>query len=171
MTEPIHIVDYNPDWPRRFAAEAEIVCAALGPLCLRLEHVGSTAVPGLAAKPIIDMAVECAVYPPDAAVIAALAAAGYGHRGEFGVAGRHFFSKGEPRAFHLHLVPAQGEVARRQVAFRDFLRSNPAAAREYSAIKRLAAEGRVLESSDYVQAKAPFVEAALAQWAGLLDGL
>jgi GrpB-like predicted nucleotidyltransferase (UPF0157 family) len=163
MAEFIHIVEYDPEWPARFEREAALVRTALGTCCAGIEHVGSTAVPGLAAKPIIDMAVECSIYPPEAGLIAALAGLGYRHRGEFGVVGRHFFSKGRPRTFHLHLLPVGGEVGQRQIAFRDFLRNHPEAAREYASVKRQAAEGRVLESADYVQAKGPFVAAILSQ--------
>lgn len=163
MAAFIHICPYDPAWPARYAQESARVQAALGGRCRRIEHVGSTAVPGLAAKPIIDMVLECEVYPPDGGVIAALAERGYAHRGEFGVVGRHFFSKGDPRAFHLHVVPLGGEVAVHMIAFRDYLRGHPAAAREYETVKQAAARGRVLESADYVAAKGPFVSGVLAQ--------
>lgn len=162
MTELIHIEPYDPDWPLRFTREAAVVRQALGEYGVAVHHVGSTSVPGLDAKPIIDMAVECSEYPPNHDMIAALAVLGYEHRGEFGVEGRHFFSKGLPRAFHLHLTLADGEVTRRQLAFRDYLRAHPEAAQEYLAIKLQAAPGQVLGSHDYVAAKSPFVESVLA---------
>ena len=167
MAELIHIVAYDPAWPERFEQEAAVVRQALAECCRQIHHVGSTSVPGLSAKPIIDMAVECTDYPPTPAMIAALSAFDYEHRGEFGVVGRHFFSKGDPRSFHLHLVPEDGEVARRQVAFRDYLRSHPAAAQEYLSIKLEAAPGKVLGSNDYVMAKSPFVERVLKKVLGL----
>lgn len=162
MTELIHIEPYDPHWPARFADESERVRAVLAGEALAIEHVGSTAVPGLAAKPIIDMVLECTSYPPSAAVEQALAALGYEARGEFGVPGRHFYSKGNPRCFHIHVVPRNGEVLRRTVAFRNYLREHPEAAAQYAAIKREAAPGQPLGSQAYVLAKGPFVETILA---------
>jgi len=167
MIEFIHIVDYDPAWPQCYEQEAAVVLQALGDYCRGIHHVGSTSVPGLSAKPVIDMAVECGDYPPTPAMIAALAAVEYEHRGEFGVVGRHFFSKGVPRRFHLHLVPEHGEVAQRQLAFRDYLRTHPEAAQEYLAIKLLAAPGQAIGSNEYVLAKAPFVEAVLTKVLGI----
>lgn len=166
MAELIHIVPYDPAWPQRYEREAAVVRQALGLFCVGIHHVGSTSVPGLSAKPIIDMAVECTHYPPTPPMIDALRAVEYEHRGEFGVVGRHFFCKGDPRRFHLHLVPEQGEVARRQRAFRDYLRSHPDAAAEYEAIKLQAAPGQVIGSTQYVLAKSPFVARVLGEVLG-----
>ncbi len=163
MTEAIRLSAYDRDWPHRFRAEADNLMVALGESCVRIHHVGSTAVPGLAAKPIIDIALECAVFPPTSAIIKAMEASGYEHMGECGVPNRHWFRKGTPRAFHVHVVPENGDVALRQIAFRDFLRKHPDARRQYEVLKRKAARSRDIDSAEYALARGLFIEKSLCQ--------
>jgi GrpB-like predicted nucleotidyltransferase (UPF0157 family) len=121
------MVDADPTWPARFAAEAARIRAALGPLALRVDHVGSTAVPGLAAKPIIDIQISVAqVQPMDPRP--ALEGLGYRHTpypDADGVVRYPFFGKPptRPRAYHLHVAQAGSHHERRHLAVRDFLRA------------------------------------------------
>ncbi len=163
MPEMIVRTDYNKDWPRRFQIEAERLKTALGSICIRIHHVGSTAVPGLAAKPIIDIALESTIYPPTESMNQVMKGLEYENMGEGSVAGRYWFRKGTPRAFHVHWVSEGGEVAVRQVALRDFLKNHPNARLEYERIKRDAAIGRDVDSADYALAKSPFITKALSQ--------
>ena len=163
-TEPVEIVDYNPAWPAQFADLAKRVHAAFadGPL-LVIEHVGSTAVVGLAAKPIIDLDV---ILPsrdalPDA--VARLETLGYVHEGDGGVPGRESFHwpSGELR-HHLYVCACDCPEYRRHVAFRNYLRRHLDTARQYAALKRdLAARFRN-DRPAYNDGKAQFVEATLA---------
>ena len=164
-TEPVEIVNYDPAWPAQFAALAARVYTAFadGPL-LVIEHVGSTAVVGLAAKPIIDVDV---IVPsrdalPDA--IARLTRLGYVHQGDKGVPGREAFQspEGGPR-HHLYVCACDCPEYRRHVAFRNYLRRHLETAQTYAALKRdLAARFRD-DRAAYNDGKAEFVEAVLAK--------
>jgi GrpB-like predicted nucleotidyltransferase (UPF0157 family) len=167
----VRVVPYDPAWPALFAAEAARIEAALGPgLPLALEHMGSTAVPGLAAKPILDL---LGGYPPGAPVapyVDALVGAGYMHRGEQGIPGREFFRRGEPRAYHLHLVVEGSTVWREQLAFRDALRRDPALRDAYAALK-LALAGRFpRDRESYIDGKTRFVRRVVVEACGRGDG-
>ncbi|HEX2047425.1 MAG TPA: GrpB family protein [Acidimicrobiales bacterium] len=151
------IVDYSPAWPVRFEAERRRIGAALGPVARRLEHVGSTAVPGLAAKPVVDIMVTVADPDDEAAYGPALEAAGYLLRVR--EPGHRMFRTPE-RDVHVHIWPAGGEDERRQLAFRDRLRSNAADRAEYERTKRELA-GRWRDMNYYARAKGPVIERIL----------
>lgn len=166
----ITLVPYDPGWPHAFDAEAARLRQALGPAALRIEHVGSTAVPGLAAKPVIDIQVSVGALPLSAALAATLSSIGYHHvpLGDFDLVYPFFQAPaGWPATHHLHLCAAGGEQERRHLAFRDYLRQHPRLAADYLALKRqLAARhgGQTFESREqYSLAKSSFVEAVLAQ--------
>ena len=160
----VRVVPHDPAWAALFAAEVARLRAALAPdLPLTLEHMGSTAVPGLAAKPILDL---LGGYPPGAAVdpyIAALGEAGYVHRGERGIPGREFFRRGEPRAYHLHLVTEGGTIWREQLAFRDALRRQPALRDAYAALKLELARRFPRDRESYIDGKGAFVRQVVDQ--------
>lgn len=162
MPEPVVIVDYDPAWPHAFARRRDRVREALGGLAQAVEHVGSTAVPGLAAKPIIDMDVvvaESAV----AAAIAALERAGYRHQGDQGIPGREAFQA--PPGFpphHLYLCAPGARELRRHLFFRDHLRAHPEAVRRYAKLKQDLAGRLGGDREAYTAGKTAFVEAILA---------
>lgn len=133
------MIPYDPAWPGLFAAESARVRAALGNLVdggalEELEHLGSTSVPGLVAKPTIDMMGRVHPYPPSPESSAALAAGGYTWRGEYGLPGRTYFTKG-PHDYHLHLVGFESEHWERHLVFRDYLRAHPHARERYARLK------------------------------------
>lgn len=160
----VRVVPYDPAWESLFAVEAARLRAVVAPsLPLMLEHMGSTAVPGLAAKPILDL---LGGYPPGAPVapyISALVRAGYLHRGEQGIPGREFFRRGEPRAYHLHLVSEGGPVWREQLAFRDALRRDPALRDAYAALKLDLARRFPRDRESYIDGKGAFVRHVIEQ--------
>lgn len=157
------VVDYDPAWPARFAHERDLMQRALGDLALAIEHIGSTAVPGLASKPIIDIMVGVPRLAGGERCIEPLDAVGYEYRGDGGIPDHHCFRKGDPRAFHLHMVEFGNAFWQEHIAFRDTLRSSPELAREYGDLKKhLAVEYRT-RRLDYTKAKAPFIQAALAE--------
>lgn len=162
---PIEVVDYDPAWPGQFESEKIRIRPAIGELLLSLEHGGSTAVPGLAAKPIIDMWAALRG-PLGPAQIQSMARIGYEHFGEYGLAGRDYFVKTTSPACHLHCYPVGHPDWNRHLEFRDWLRSHPEGARAYARLKR---ELAIRFSSDrmaYTEAKSDFIESALA---GRLD--
>lgn len=157
----VRVAPYDPAWPALFAAEAARIGAAAGALPLRLEHVGSTGVPGLAAKPIVDV---LAGRPPGSSAapyVEALVRAGYEHRGEQGIPGREFFRRGTPRAYHVHLAERDGPVWREMLRFRDALRADPSLAAEYARLKHELAARFPREREAYTSGKGPFVAGVL----------
>ena len=143
---PDLLVAHDPAWAGEFAALSEVYRAALGDLVLRVEHVGSTAVPGLLTKPILDLDLVIADRAAFDAASAALSALGYAHRGDQGIAGREVFNRADdhtpftqpPRrwlAHHLYVCCANSRELRRHLAFRDALRRSSALCDRYAAIK------------------------------------
>ena len=162
MPEPVVIVDYDPQWPGLFEELRAPVVAALGELVVIVEHVGSTAVPGLAAKPIIDMDVVVPSVADIPEAIRRLASLGYVHRGDLGIAGREAFTApaGKPR-HHLYACALDSEELRRHRSFRDSLLTHPEEARAYETLKRAAARRFAEDRAAYNEAKTRFVEAVL----------
>ena len=164
MSTPIIIEDYDPHWPGQFETLRARISPVLGPLAAAVEHVGSTAIPGLAAKPIIDMDVLLRSAADLPAAITRLATLGYQHRGDLGVPGREAF-RPPPHDLPHHLyvcVPECLEYAR-HITFRNHLRMHPEDARAYEGLKRdLAVEFRE-DREAYNQAKTEFVEAVLGR--------
>ena len=136
--EPVTIHPYDPDWPDRFAAEASAIQAVIGDWVTGgIHHVGSTAVPGLAAKPIIDIQVGVAELEASRPCIERLAGLDYQYA-PYRPNVMHWFCKPHParRTHHLHLVPTGSPRFLNVLAFRDHLRENPDARAEYEALKR-----------------------------------
>ena len=171
----IQIVAYEEEWPSDFRTEAASISSVLGPLALRIDHVGSTAVPGLGAKPVIDIQVSVASLQPRGAYDELLARIGYTHVwvGEFDAV-YPFYQRPEewPTTHHLHLCRLGSREELTHLAFRDYLRTHADMAAEYEALKRkLAAEleGTSFEARErYSLAKTPFISAAVAR--ALRDG-
>jgi len=134
----IAIVAYDPAWPDAFEAERNRLQTALGALAVRIDHHGSTAVPGLAAKPIIDIQISVERLQPIGAYAAPLERLGYVHVAHPDDDRCPFFHRPAdwPHTHHVHLVEAGGEEERRTLAFRDYLRAHAPAAREYERLKR-----------------------------------
>ena len=163
----ISIVPYDPAWPREFEAERKRLQAALGDRAVRIEHHGSTAVPGLAAKPIIDIQISVARLHPIDAYATPLGACGYVHVPHQDDAFCPFFHRPAtwPHSHHIHVVQAGSAEERRTLAFRDYLRRHPEAVRQYATLKRQLATqygGADPHSREaYAVAKTGFVEALL----------
>ncbi len=139
IDEPIHLSSYDPEWPKLFATEAHRILAGQSTnVCI--EHIGSTSVPGLVAKPIIDIMVGVDFQESLEAVRKALAALGYEDLGEAGVPGRIYLRLRSASSFNIALVIRDGPLWRANIAFREYLKANDDAAREYAAAKRAAVE-------------------------------
>lgn len=164
MVEQLEIVPYDPLWVLEFRAERDRISTVLGDLARRIDHNGSTSVPGLAAKPVIDIQVSLERIQPISAFAERLGRLGYVHVPHADDAFCPFFHRpGEwPHTHHVHVVQAGGVEERRTLAFRDYLREHGDVAREYEALKRqLAARFSAGESSSreaYASAKGEFIE-------------
>jgi GrpB-like predicted nucleotidyltransferase (UPF0157 family) len=130
---------YDSGWPILYAAEARRLAAVL-PAGVRVEHIGSTAVPGLLAKPIVDIMAGIGREHDVGAVRAVLTASGYEDMGEAGVPGRLYFRRRTAAAFNIALVAHGGSIWNANLGLRDYLRANPAAAGHYASVKRSAVE-------------------------------
>jgi GrpB-like predicted nucleotidyltransferase (UPF0157 family) len=150
----IVVVDYDRNWPDTFERLRADIWPVVCDVALAVEHVGSTAVPGLAAKPIIDLTV---VVPTDAQIPAAidrLAGLGYVHRGNLGVEGREAFDADASRPrHHLYLCPADSVALANHRAVRDYLRRHPEAARQYGELKKRLAKAFPHDIDRYVDGK------------------
>jgi GrpB-like predicted nucleotidyltransferase (UPF0157 family) len=150
---------YDPAWPELFAAEAERLqklFAAAG-LVVTLEHTGSTAIPGLASKPILDILGGYSEGTLVSEHIDVLTAAGYVHRGDQGIPGREFFRRGNPRAYHLHLTAIDSPFWREHLTFRNRLRADDALRDAYAALKHDLAARFPRDREAYIEAKGSFV--------------
>lgn len=158
---PLLIREYDRTWPDRFATLAARVRAAMGDIVLKVEHIGSTAVPGLPAKPVVDL--DVVVSPADVPeAIRRLASLGYVHEGDLGIVGREAFRtpSGEMR-HHLYVVVEGAPELLRHIGFRDALRTDPALRQQYAALKRSLAAQHPHDRNAYTEGKSDFITAAL----------
>jgi GrpB-like predicted nucleotidyltransferase (UPF0157 family) len=164
MSSRITIADYDPQWPDQFETLRSRISAALGDLAIAIEHVGSTAVPGLAAKPVIDIDVLMRSGADLPLVISRLALLGYNYRGDLGVPGREAFRTlpGDV-PHHLYVCETDSQEYRRHIAFRDHLRTHPEDANAYATLKRSLADKFGDQREAYNQAKSQFVEEIVRQ--------
>src|SRR5947209_2546617 len=124
----IEVVPYNPEWPEIFKTEAQQIQGALGEICTQIYHVGSTAVPGLSAKPKIDI---IAVIKPGSDPIAKLESIDYQYRGEFNIPVHYGFSKRVGTSVNLHVFEENNPEIQLNILFRDYLRANDEARKKY----------------------------------------
>jgi GrpB-like predicted nucleotidyltransferase (UPF0157 family) len=161
--EPVRLVAYDPAWPAAFEAERAAIEEAIGALVTGgIHHVGSTAVPGLAAKPIIDILVGVESLEASRAGFEALARLEYVYAPYLSEE-MHWFCKPRPgrRTHHLHMAPTGGRRYAEELAFRDLLRADPDTATAYAALKSELAERYVDDREAYTEAKSEFIRSAL----------
>ena len=162
--EPVRLVTYDPAWPARFESERALLEAAVGDSAVGgIHHVGSTAVPGLDAKPIIDILVGVSDLESSRSCFEPLAELDYLYA-PYLAEEMHWFCKPDPqrRTHHLHLIPVGSPRFEDEIAFRDLLRSDQAMAAEYLALKRRLAAEFEHDRDGYTDAKAGFIAAALS---------
>jgi GrpB-like predicted nucleotidyltransferase (UPF0157 family) len=160
---PIRVVAYDPQWPTRFERERALLEQAIGPWVVGgIHHVGSTAVPGLDAKPIVDILAGVEDLETSRAYFEPLAELEYLYA-PYLPNEMHWFCKPDPsrRTHHLHLVPHDSPRYRDELAFRDHLRSNPRKARDYAEMKHGLAERFERDREGYTDAKAAFIQRTL----------
>jgi GrpB-like predicted nucleotidyltransferase (UPF0157 family) len=163
--DDVHIVPYDPAWPAMFADEAVRLRAVLDPAALvGVEHFGSTAIPGLAAKPIIDILIAViSLARAKSTFISPILALGYVYWDANPDPDRMFFVKGMPpygerRTHHIHITEPAGEMWRRRLHFRDHLRADPDEARRYEALKHDLAARYPGDRERYTEAKTAYIE-------------
>lgn len=163
------VLPYDPAWKDAFEEIKGEIEAALGDLILRVEHVGSTSVEGLSAKPCIDVDVVIQDYSVFAEVVRRLEAIGYSHEGDLGIRDREAFrysDKPHLLNHHLYVCPRYSRELHRHISFRDFLRSHPEAAKQYGQVKERAAQLFPEDMDQYIAYKSPCI-ARLYEQCGL----
>ena len=159
----IELVEHDPRWAERFESERGLLATALAPwLVGPIEHIGSTAVPGLAAKPVIDIAAPVASLEASHGVIDALRPLGYLHH-PYKAEEMHWFCKPSPalRTHHLHVLVQGGVAWHERLALRDALRADPALRQAYARLKHELALRHGGDREAYTEGKAPFLRATL----------
>ena len=159
QTGHVEIAEYSPGWPLVFEREAAAILEACSPWVTEVHHVGSTSVPGLAAKPILDMMPIAAGPAEGLEAVPRMTALGYLYDGESGIPGRFYFDRvvdGRTVA-HVHMLPVGHLAASKHLVFRDHLRTHPDAAREYERLKRELATKYRDDRRTYTDSKADFI--------------
>ena len=160
-TRKVVVLPYDAAWRSAFEKIKSEIEEAIGDVITGIEHVGSTSVEGMSAKPCIDMDVIIKDYSVFNEVVSKLEAIGYIHEGDLGIKDREAFQysgKEHLQMHHLYVCPEYSEELYRHITFRDFLRSNPEAAKKYSLIKEKAAELFPNDIDGYIDYKSPCIE-------------
>jgi len=160
-TKHVVVLPYDEAWKKDFEEIKAELMAVLDGLVLSVEHVGSTSVPGLAAKPIIDIDVVIEDTDCFEKVKTALETIGYQHEGDMGIPGREAFKydgKEHLRKHHLYVCAKDSDELKRHLSFRDYLRTHPDAVKEYGRIKEEGARLYPNDIDSYIEYKAPFIE-------------
>ncbi|WP_438496986.1 GrpB family protein [Paenibacillus sp. IHBB 3054] len=161
---PIEVVPYNPVWKVEFSRIKERMLEILGDLVITVEHVGSTSIEGLAAKPIIDLDVVMESYEALPDIIERFREFDYVHLGNLGIEGREVFECEKDDGlmhYHLYVCPKDGKGYLEHIAFRDYLRSHPAAVQAYEKVKLALAEQYRNDREAYTEGKTAFVHSIL----------
>ena len=159
MGRKVVLTPHNLAWIEQYEAEAAQLTAVFQPILVAMHHIGSTAVPGIKAKPIIDIMIVVTEITAVDAFIQPMASLGYISKGENGIPGRHYFRKGsdEHHTHHVHVYAENHLEIARHLDFRDYLRHHPAAATAYSQLKESLAQQYVADVSQYTESKTPFI--------------
>jgi GrpB-like predicted nucleotidyltransferase (UPF0157 family) len=157
----VRVCPYTPEWRQLFLEEQARLRACIGDYVLDIQHVGSTFIPNMAAKPILDIAIGVADFEEAARCVQPLEQLGYLYRGENGIPRRHYFVKGDPRTHHVHIVEVQSENWATMICFRDHLCQHLDVAEAYAALKQSLAEQFPTNRVAYQEGKAEFIQQVL----------
>jgi GrpB-like predicted nucleotidyltransferase (UPF0157 family) len=163
VDDRIVIVDYDPSWPEQFRQLGARLREALGPFAMRIDHIGSTSVVGLAAKPIVDIQISVASLEPVSAYLPALKAAGFRWRADNPERTKRYFREVAGPRTHIHVRAAGSWSEQFALLMRDYLRDHPEEAARYAALKREFADHLGYDRHAYTDAKDPFIWALMAR--------
>ena len=162
----LRVSPYREEWKNLFEIEKRDIEKAIGDYIEDIQHVGSTSIPGMPAKPILDIAIAVKDFEEARVCIEPLSKMGYTFKGENGIPRRHYFLKGEPCTHHIHLLEKTSEEWEKLILFRDYLRSNQKTAEEYKKLKRDLSEKLRGDRKAYQAAKSDFVAAVIRKSPG-----
>jgi GrpB-like predicted nucleotidyltransferase (UPF0157 family) len=163
VPNPVEIFEYDPDWPVQFERIRRAISSVLGDVALSIEHVGSTSVPGLAAKPILDIDVVVRTTADVPNAIELLASIGYTHQGDLGIPGREAFTAPDKTyQQHLYLLASGAKPLEEHITLRDRLRADRNLVEQYAEIKYRLASEYGDDREGYTEAKTEFIRRVLA---------
>lgn len=160
-TKNVVVLPYDPKWKNDFEEIKQEIVSAIGDLIVGIEHVGSTSVEGLSAKPIIDIDVVISDYSVFDSIVSRLSDIGYTYEGDLGIKDREafkYYDKPHLRKHHLYVCPQNSKELLRHITFRDFLRNNPEAVKKYSKVKENGAKLFPDNMDKYIEYKSPCIE-------------
>ena len=161
QTGIVKLVPYTSKWRRLFDQEKARLQAAVGDYVLDTQHVGSTSIPAMAAKPIIDIGIAVQNFEKATICIKPIEKLGYKYKGEYGIPRRHYFVKGNPRTHHIHMVEVNSRDWETMLLFRDYLTQHSELAEEYVELKLKLAQQFPTNRQAYQDAKSQFIERVL----------
>lgn len=159
----VSLQPYTEEWAREYEIEEKLLRTEIGQFVIDIQHVGSTSIPGLAAKPIIDIAAAVSSLKEGEKCIEPLIKLGYEYKGDGGIRGRHFFAKGtkEKRTHYMHIEEWKGELWQNHILFRDYLRKHKEFAIEYGELKAELAKKYSDDREAYAACKDEFIKLVL----------
>ncbi len=160
MARKVKVVAHDPNWSKLFKAEADEIAAILGPEAIAIHHIGSTAIPNISAKPIIDILVEVHDIEKIDDFDGEMIKLGYQPKGEFGIPGRRFFIKGDDstRTHHVHIFQTGDPEVERHLDFRDYMIAHPQEAQAYNRLKEELVEKFPEDIESYMEGKDGFIK-------------
>jgi GrpB-like predicted nucleotidyltransferase (UPF0157 family) len=168
MKRAVRILDYSPEWPELFENEKRLILNVIGCFVVGIEHVGSTAVVGLGAKPIIDITVAIKSLKDAHKCVGPLESIGYKYVPEYeeSIPERRYFHKGKPpeeQHYHLHMVEMSSDFWKRHLLFRDYLRTHPKVAKDHCKLKKRLASEYGSDREGYTEAKTSFIKSVVTE--------
>lgn len=157
----VKLVLYKVGWKHLFEREKSRLQSVIGQYVLDIQHVGSTSIPGMTAKPILDIGIAVENFEEARVCIPPIEQLGYEYRGEFGISRRHYFVKGVPRTHHIHMNEIGSRDWENQILFRDYLIQHPRLAEEYAVLKMELAQKYPTDRDAYLAGKESFIEGIL----------
>nr|MDF9459814.1 GrpB family protein [Bacillus pumilus] len=157
----VFLVPWSVEWVKEFEMEKKRIVEVIGQYTVNVHHIGSTAVKGLSAKPIIDIAIEIDDFLDGEQCVTALEGLGYSYKGTNVLPERHYFNKGEPRTHQIHMYQTGNRYLLEQLNFRDYLRSNELVRSEYERLKLNLSILNKNEKHKYAEGKTDFVQSIL----------
>ena len=158
----VRLAPYSPEWAKLFDEEKQLLIALIGDYVIDIQHIGSTSIPDMIAKPIIDIGIAIKDFEEGKRCIKLIESLGYEYKGENGIPGRHYFVKGNPTTHHLHIVEIDSEEWKKNITFRDALRKNENLAKDYTELKLNLAEKFKYDRVAYTDGKTDFVNYILS---------
>ncbi|ALM28965.1 GrpB family protein [Bacillus altitudinis] len=157
----VFLVPWSIEWTKEFESEKRKIIGDIGQYIINVHHIGSTAVKGLSAKPIIDIAIEIEHFFDGEKCVIALEALGYSYKGTDVLPERHYFNKGEPRTHQIHMYQRHNKYLLEQLNFRDYLRNNEQARSEYQQLKLKLSRLHGNDKHKYAHEKTAFIKSIL----------